>query len=188
ALGGVGGGGGAGPGAVRGGTRSPILGRAGERRGRGVRGRRRLGDRACGRRRGRRVVHVRAGHHDLEGRAHVAGGHLVGGPRRAADVRAVVARRIAAPPLVRVGDGGRAAPGAGVRGERLPVLDRPRDRRKGGDGGRRADLVRDQRHHTGDEHVERAGEVDRGARRSGRKEAAHVHDVGVEPALVDGVG
>ena len=75
----------------------------------------------------RGLLAVVAGDHDAHGRADVAGAERVGAVRRARDVGAVVARGVAALPLVGEVDRAGAGPRAGVGGQRLAV-----ERRAGG--------------------------------------------------------
>ena len=94
-------------------------------------GRDRLHDRRRGRGRARRAGGVGAGHDHAQGAADVGARRRVGRPGGAGDRGAVGPARIAALPLVAVGDRLRPAPAAGARRQRLPVL------RRSGDGRRR---------------------------------------------------
>ncbi len=123
---------GAAPRAPVGGQRLTLLGRSGDRRRRRIRrrsGRDRLDD--GGGDRGRRVgaVGVPSCDRDLKRVADVLLLDRVGRCRRALDARPVTAVRVAALPLVAIGDRLGAAPGALVDGHRLALLGRSGDRR-----------------------------------------------------------
>src|SRR5215216_7807102 len=114
--------------------RLPVLRRAGDRRGRGVDRRRRrpLYDRRRGRGGAGRAGGVAGRHDDAQPAADVGTRHRVGRTGGAADRGAVGTARVAALPLVGVGDRLRPAPAARGRRQRLPVLRRPGDRRRRG--------------------------------------------------------